>query len=134
MSKTSLSLSGKRTMTFVFLLFIIIAVIVSLARLYASCICSMFHTSKESNALEKSTSEVFLLGYQLLVLISECFSCCPLHLLPALLIMIVHFCRISDSSSSCCAASTDIPDALSSLLPIVHRLWLVFRVASRILT
>ena len=27
------------------------------------------------------------------------------------------------SSSSCHAASTDIPDPLSPLLPIVHRLW-----------
>ena len=27
------------------------------------------------------------------------------------------------SSSSCRAASTDIPDPLSPLLPIVHRLW-----------
>ena len=38
------------------------------------------------------------------------------------------------SSLSCCAASTDIPDALSLLLPIVHRLWQVFRAISRILT
>ena len=41
---------------------------------------------------------------------------------------------ISSSSSSCRAASTDIPDPLSPLLPIVHRLWHVFRAASRILT
>ena len=27
------------------------------------------------------------------------------------------------SSSSCCAASTDIPDPLSPLLPFVHRFW-----------
>ena len=31
------------------------------------------------------------------------------------------------SSSSCRAASTDIPDPLSPLLPIVHHLWQVFR-------
>ena len=31
------------------------------------------------------------------------------------------------SSSSCCAAGMDIPDPLSPLLPIVHRLWQVFR-------
>ena len=31
------------------------------------------------------------------------------------------------SSSSCRAASTDIPDPLLPLLPIVHRLWQVFR-------
>ena len=37
-------------------------------------------------------------------------------------------------SSSCRAASTDIPDPLSTLLPIVHRLWQVFRATSRILT
>ena len=40
----------------------------------------------------------------------------------------------SSSSSSCLAASTDIPDPLSPLLPIVHRLWQVFRTTSRILT
>ncbi len=38
------------------------------------------------------------------------------------------------SSSSCRVASTDIPDPLSPLLPIVHRLWQVFRDTSRILT
>ena len=38
------------------------------------------------------------------------------------------------SSSSYRAASTDIPDPLSPLLPIVHRLWQVFRATSRILT
>ncbi len=37
-------------------------------------------------------------------------------------------------SSSCCAAGTDIPDPLSPLLPIVHRLWQVFRATSRIFT
>ena len=31
-------------------------------------------------------------------------------------------------------ASTDIPDPLSPLLPIIHRLWQVFRPTSRILT
>ena len=41
---------------------------------------------------------------------------------------------ISSSSSSCSAASTDIPGLISPLLPIVHRLWQVFRAASRILT
>ena len=35
-------------------------------------------------------------------------------------------------SSSCRSASTDIPDPLSPLLPIVHRLWQVFRATSRI--
>ena len=38
------------------------------------------------------------------------------------------------SSSSCRAASTDIPDPLPPLLPIVHRFWLVLRATSRILT
>ena len=38
------------------------------------------------------------------------------------------------SSSSCRGASTDIPDPLSPLLPIIHRLWQVFRATSRILT
>ena len=41
---------------------------------------------------------------------------------------------IQQSSSSCRAASTDIPDPLSPLLPIVHRFWQVFRATSRILT
>ena len=40
----------------------------------------------------------------------------------------------SSSSSSCRAASTDIPDPLSPLLPIVHRFWQVFRATSHILT
>ena len=41
---------------------------------------------------------------------------------------------ISSSSSSCYATSTDISDPISPLLPIVHRLWQVFRTTSRILT
>ena len=41
---------------------------------------------------------------------------------------------ITSSSSSCRPASTDIPDPLSPLLPIVYRLWQVFRATSRILT
>ena len=39
-----------------------------------------------------------------------------------------------DSSSSCRAASTDIPYPLSPLLPIIHRLRQVFRVTSCVLT
>ena len=38
------------------------------------------------------------------------------------------------SSSSCRTASTDIPDPLSPLLPIIHRLRQVFRVTSCVLT
>ena len=38
------------------------------------------------------------------------------------------------SLSSCRAASTDIPDPLSPLLPIIHRLRQVFRVTSCVLT
>ena len=41
---------------------------------------------------------------------------------------------MSSSSSSCRARSTDIPDPLSPLLPIVHRLWQVSWATSRILT
>ena len=42
---------------------------------------------------------------------------------------------VNDSSlSSCRAASTDIPNPLTQLYPIVHRLWQVFRATSRILT
>ena len=37
-------------------------------------------------------------------------------------------------SSSCRAGSKDIPDPLSPLFPIVHRLWQVFGATSRILT
>ena len=40
----------------------------------------------------------------------------------------------SSSSSSCRAGSTDIPDPLSPLFPIVHRLRQVFWTTSRILT
>ena len=36
--------------------------------------------------------------------------------------------------SSCRAASTDISGPLSPLLPMIHRLWYVFRATSRILT
>ena len=44
-------------------------------------------------------------------------------------------CNIADkSSSSRRAASTDIPDPLSPLLPITHRLRQVFRVTSCVLT
>ena len=42
--------------------------------------------------------------------------------------------KSSSSSSSCRAACTDIPDPLSPLLPIIHRLWQVFRATSCILT
>ena len=41
---------------------------------------------------------------------------------------------ISSSSSSCRAGSTDIPDLLSPLLPIVHRLGQVFWTTSCIVT
>ena len=41
---------------------------------------------------------------------------------------------VSSLSSSCRAASTDIPDTLSPFLPIVHRLWQVFWATSCILT
>ena len=44
------------------------------------------------------------------------------------------FCSSSSSSSSYHAASTDIPDPLTPLLPIIHRFWQVFRATSRILT
>ena len=49
----------------------------------------------------------------------------------------ITFCKqmiIVKSSSSCRAASSDIPDPLSPLIPILHRLWQVFRATSRILT
>ena len=46
--------------------------------------------------------------------------------------MCVCVCHIS--SSSCRAGSTDIPNPLSPLLPIVHRPRQVFRTTSRILT
>ncbi len=41
---------------------------------------------------------------------------------------------VVSSSSSCRAASTDIPDTLSPRLPIIYRLWQVLRSTSRILT
>ena len=42
--------------------------------------------------------------------------------------------NIMSSSSSCRATSTGIPGPLSTLFPIVHRLWLVFRATFLILT
>ena len=45
-----------------------------------------------------------------------------------------HIMAMVQSSSSCHATSTDIPDSLSTLLPIIYRLWLVFRATSRIHT
>ena len=47
--------------------------------------------------------------------------------------VIIHLRKVS-SSSSCRAGSTDIPDPLSSLLPIVHRSRQVLRTTPRILT
>ena len=50
------------------------------------------------------------------------------------LLQTIQFCISQQSSSSSCrAASRDIPDPLSLLLPIVHRLWQVYRATSRIL-
>ena len=48
--------------------------------------------------------------------------------------MCVVFLHISSSSSSCRAGSTNIPDPLSPLFPIVHCLRQVFWTTSRILT
>ena len=45
-----------------------------------------------------------------------------------------HFFALIIIPSSCCATNTDIPDPLSSLLPIIHRFCLVLRATSRILT
>ena len=45
-----------------------------------------------------------------------------------------HLYSLIYTSSSCRAGSTDIPDPLSPLLPIVHRPRQVFRTTSRILT
>ena len=42
--------------------------------------------------------------------------------------------KVSSSSSSCHATSTDIPDPLSTLFPIIHRFWQVLRATSCILT
>ena len=50
------------------------------------------------------------------------------------LIISIRITCVKSSSSSCHAASTDIPDPLSPLLSIVHCLWQVFRATSRILT
>ena len=49
---------------------------------------------------------------------------------------VVYYTKLENSvlSSSCHAASMDIPDPLSPLLPIVHRLWQVFRATSHLLT
>ena len=55
-------------------------------------------------------------------LVSECYR------------QTIHLKIMYISSSSCRAASTDISDPLSPLLPIVHRLWQVFRATFCILT
>ena len=51
-----------------------------------------------------------------------------------ILYMYTGYSMVLYSSSSYRAASTDIPDPLSLLLPIVNRLWQVFRAPSCILT
>ena len=56
MSKYSVSLSGERTFTLVFLQRIVIAATVSLGRPFASRICSIFPLWMESKALLKSTN------------------------------------------------------------------------------
>ena len=43
---------------------------------------------------------------------------------------VVRFLFEENTSSSCCATGTDIPDPLSPLLTIVHRLWWIFRATS----
>ena len=57
------------------------------------------------------------------------FAKCLLHKTPT-----PSFTVSSSSSSSCGATSSDIPDSLSPLLPVVHHFWLVLRAISRILT
>ena len=56
MSKYSVSPSGERTFTLVFLYRIVIAATVSFGRPYASRICSIFPLCMESKALVKSTN------------------------------------------------------------------------------
>ena len=63
-------------------------------------------------------SEVFHLGF------TEIFCKTTLYI----------YISSSSSSSSCRAGSTDIPDPLLPLFPIVHRPWQVFRTTSRIRT
>ena len=48
--------------------------------------------------------------------------------------LLVPFLRLYISSSSCRAASADIPDPLSPFLPIIHRLRQVLEVTSCVLT
>ena len=57
-----------------------------------------------------------------------------LYLIFIAYIYISNKCIYISSSSSCRAASMDIPDPLSPLLPIIHSLWQVFRATSHILT
>ena len=47
---------------------------------------------------------------------------------------IMYYVYIIYIMSSCRAASTDIPDLLSPLIPMIHHFWLVFSATSRILT
>ena len=52
-------------------------------------------------------------------------------ILPSSLTITLH--EVISSSSSCRAASMNIPDPLSPLLPIIYRFWQVFRATSHIL-
>ena len=54
--------------------------------------------------------------------------------LGVIVLVSIHLWVKSSSSSSCHAASTDIPDPVLPLLPIVYRLRQIFRATSRILT
>ena len=77
--------------------------------------------------LKPERYNVDFLSYKILQLGIYIFFQCMLNIIKKCL----H--RIS-SSSSCRAASTDIPDPLSPLLPITHRLRQVFKVTSCVLT
>ena len=83
----SVSPAGEQSITFRFLWSIKIAFTVSLWRTYACSICFLFPLCKESHVL--SSSEVFLLGMQLLGLFSSCYSICSLYLLSAMLIIFI---------------------------------------------
>ena len=76
------------------------------------------------------------LSMQYIYIYKELVTTCFLnkHLAKLISILIIQNTLTISSSSSCLAASTDIPDPLSPLLPIIHRFWQVFRVTSRILT
>ena len=72
--------------------------------------------------------------FHLIVLFILLFDSDPFSLPSFYIFQFLYSHCILPSSAACRAACTDILDPISPLLPIVHRLWQVFRATTRILT